>query len=132
MFSFGVIFCMLYVTESQLFSSSQILTTLKTNLKDDHNIRFKKSSKPEDVETITAGSPMNTTSEDGKEEDAEDEDEGQDEDGDEEGIQYSKEEVVLHQKASLIVGAIFVPGLILIYLCCRFIPDKILMHFTGE
>ena len=52
--------------------------------------------------------------------------------GDGDGVPYNEEEAALHQKASLIIGVIFVPSLLAIYLCCRYVPDKILVYFTGE
>ena len=38
------------------------------------------------------------------------------------------EGALLHQRASLIVGVLFVPGLVMIYVFCRYVPDKILIH----
>ena len=134
---FDVIVCLNLLINGQLTStpmSRDSTTSPKTNLKDSKTERLTSTSKP--TTTFVISTTKNTTkdendNENDNENDTESDDEN-DETENEDGEPYSEEEVALHEKASLIVGAIFVPGLLALYLCCRYVPDKVLVLITGE
>ena len=119
-FIFDVIICLNTLTRCQPTSYSRLTnasTSPTQHLKDAYNksIVVNKTSGNEHTKNV----PLTTVK-------------TEVEDEDEDGQPYDEEESALHRKASLIVGAIFVPSLVAIYICCRYIPNKVLMYITGE